>query len=202
MGFNSILRHFNLLNIALLSAAVFLGSYILPPLFNADVKYNPPSPKKAEKSSSGEETGNTSPSPQEFSVVAERNLFHPSRSIPPVVVAEAPAPPPLPKPDFVLYGTMISGDDKLAFIEDKKAPGTAKKQRSLHLGSALSGFTLTEVYQDKVVMERGDEKLEVRILDSAKSRTVVGGPTSASRPASQPQDTRMRRPVLRNTKTN
>ena len=44
------------------------------------------------------------------------------------------------------------------------------------MGAQLSGYTLSEVYHDKVVMARNTDKIEVRVLDNKKrtAKTAEG----------------------------
>jgi hypothetical protein len=121
------------------------------------------------------------PSPFDYVVVAEQNLFHPDRKIP-VEKKEAAAPKPLPKPDFVLYGTFISDGLKIAYIEDMKlpysTPGRGERQLALHPGENLSGYTVSEIYSDKVEMVRGDDRIEIKVLDPAKIKSRAAGAVS------------------------
>ena len=125
-----------------------------------------------------EETAKADPEPSEkkgeasqpqildYSLITEKNLFHPERKIPeekkPIVE--------LPKPEIVLYGTLISGTDKIAYLEDLKAPrttpGRGKRQTALRQGQSISGFKLEEIYEDRIVMVRGEEKMEVKVLQN------------------------------------
>jgi hypothetical protein len=182
MRLNTIVRNINLLNIVLIATIAAFAAYLLPPLLNVQVKYTLPSPKKAAEEEEENPAEAQPPEAMEYMVIAEQNIFHPERKIP----VEKKEDKPLPKPEFVLYGTLITGDTKLAFIDDMKSaqasPGRGKRQRALNLGSTLSGFTLSEVYQDKVVMVRGEESIEVRVLDSAKSRAVEPGGIAAKKP--------------------
>lgn len=183
MRFTPIIKNINLLNIILMATIAVFGAYVLPQFLNVQVKYTLPSPKKTVDKKEENPAEAQSPQAFEYMVIAEKNIFHPERQIPVAKKEEKP----LPKPEFVLYGTLITGDTKLAFIDDMKSaqasPGRGKRQRALYLGSALSGFTLNEVYQDKVIMVRGEESLEVRVLDSAKSRSVEAGLQAAKKPA-------------------
>ena len=119
-------------------------------------------------------------SPQEYRVIADQNLFHPDRIIPPEKKPESV----FPKPEFVLFGTLITPDLKMAYMEDKKAPvstpGRGQRQTALKIGESLSGFNLKEVMADKVVMTRGEETIQVLLQEpgSSKSRetTSVPGP--------------------------
>ncbi|MGE5790171.1 MAG: hypothetical protein ACM33C_04845 [Syntrophaceae bacterium] len=55
-------------------------------------------------------------SPVDFAVVAEQNLFHPERRLP------QGKDHALPRPDVVLYGTLIKGETSIACVEDRKSP--------------------------------------------------------------------------------
>ncbi len=183
MRLNTILRNINLLNIVLMATIAAFAAYLLPPLLNVQVKYTLPSPKIAAEAKEDNPEEAKPPEAMEYMVIAEQNVFHPERKIP----LEKKDEKPLPTPEFVLYGTLITDDTKLAFIDDMKSaqtsPGRGKRQRALNLGSTLSGFVLSEVYPDKVVMVRGEEKMEVRVLDSAKSHGVASGAQAAKKPA-------------------
>jgi len=67
-----------------------------------------------------------------------------------------------------------------AFIEDKKAPvttsGRGKRQSVVKVGDTLSGFIVKEIYADKIVLYRGEEKLVVPLSDRDKQRSADSGP--------------------------
>jgi hypothetical protein len=170
------LRNINLLNILLASALLFfLFSYVLP-IFTMSIKYTLPEGKSlpADNSVEVEKPDDIMKSfLTDYVIIANENLFHPERKIPEEVEEASSSQ----KPDFVLYGTLITGDKKIAFIEDKispqSTPGRGKRQLALLIGGSLSGYTLREVYHEKVVMAKGDEKIEIAIIDQsgAKKRT-------------------------------
>jgi len=125
------------------------------------------------------------PPAQEYAVIAEHNLFHPDRIIP----AEKKAEVVVPRPDFILYGILIADNVSIAYINDKKTvrttPGRGKRQISLKIGEALSGYTLKQVLLDKVVMVRGDDTIEVRVIDpgSKKERAMeITSPMQQTKP--------------------
>jgi len=133
------------------------------------------------KDQGSEQIGN--PPIQEYAVVAEKNLFHPERIIP-VVKKEAE----VPRPDFILYGTLIAEDVRIAYLSDKKVPrstpGRGKRQTALKRGETLSGYTLMEVLTDRVIFVRGDDRIELRVADSVKKdrgidTTLPAGQTTA-----------------------
>lgn len=167
MRFKAILRNINLLNIALIAVIVLLANYTLLPLFNMSIQYKLPIPKTTivDKVDKAEEPAQSlTPSPVNYTIVKEQNLFHPERKLSLEQKKE------IPRPELVLYGTLISHDVKIAFMEDKKAPrnspGRGKRQMALQLGNILSGYTLIDVYHDKVVMARDDDRIEVSIFKS------------------------------------
>jgi type II secretory pathway component PulC len=191
MLFKKILRNINLLNIVLTVTVVLFGSYWLSPLLAAKIKYALPAAGKPIEVKGEEKTSQPqAPSVTEYTIISEENLFHPERRIPPEKKAEEA---PLPKPDFVLYGTLMADDIKLAYLEDLKAPrstaGRGKRQVAMKKGDALSGFTLKEIETDKVVMVRGGEKMIVSINDPSHPKTREGQPAVAQ--ASQPAPANM-----------
>jgi len=193
----SFIRNINIGNIILAAVVAFFIFSDVSPLFTVQANAVLPSAKKQEQETVGEAQEIPIPSPAEFMSVAEQNLFHPERKIP----VEKKAEQPLPKPEFVLYGTMITNGLGLAYVEDLKAPrsspGRGQRQTSLKKGDRMSGFTLKEIHSDNIVLMRGDEKLVVSIQDPAhpKARTEFGiseapaasSPASASKPAVQRQ---------------
>ncbi len=191
------MRNINVLNVLLLLVVIALAAYVLPPLLNVNVSYTLPAPKKVAEEKGEQPAAAQQPSPMEYAVIAEQNAFNPERKIP---VAKAEEKP-LPKPEFVLYGTLIAGDASIAFMEDLKAPystsGRGKRQRALRVGGVLSGFTLNQVYTDRVVMVRGEEKMEVRVMDAHRKAgstpaTGVQAPTPQPPPPAQTPPERVR----------
>lgn len=185
-----ILKSMSVMNLLLTGLLALLLSYGLYPLFGANRGLSLTSSKKtASDSEVKAPAAETSPVPQDYISIAEKNLFHPDRIIP----VEKKEEKPLPKPDFVLYGTLIDNDTKKAFMDDLKVPystqGRGKRQRVLKQGDNLSGFKLKEIFQDRVVMTRAEESIEVK-LDSQKgqrgkaSELAAAAPVSTSTPSS------------------
>lgn len=131
MYLKSVIRNISLINILLISVAMLFASYILLPLLEVKVRFSTPSPKKNAETVEEEETQASAPSITEYAVITEQNLFHPDRKIP----VEKKVEGPLPKPDFVLFGTLIADGVSLAYLEDAKAPrntaGRGEKTGSL-----------------------------------------------------------------------
>jgi hypothetical protein len=172
-----VIKNINLLNCILITAfLVFLFGFLFPRM-DSDVVYIPTITKKKPAEKNPNESLKTqSPSPQEYRDIADQNIFHPERIIPPEKKPEAL----LPKPEFVLFGTLITPDLKVAYLEDKKAPvttpGRGQRQTALKIGESLSGFRLKEIMTDMVVMTRGDETLQVLLQEPGSSKTREASP--------------------------
>lgn len=194
MTLGAIVRSINVLNILLAAALLLFGYFVVYPLMETKVQYTPPAAKKgaAEAESAQESPPATVAqfqSPLDYSAISEQNLFHPERRIPP----EKKEAPPLPKPEFVLYGTLVTDDLQIAYIDDKKAPystpGRGTRQQGIKLGQTISGFVLKEIGTDRVLMVRGEETMVVQLDDATKPKArELGGaaPTAATTPAMTP----------------
>jgi len=184
MIMKKILRNINILNILLMAAVTAFAAYSIFPTLEMKVKYALPAAKNIE-GTADKETGELDiPSLTQYTAVVDDNLFHPERRIPPEKKEEVP----LPKPEFVLYGTMIADDISLAYLEDLKAPrntpGRGKRQVAMKKGDSMSGFILKEIETDKIVMVRGEEKLIVAMNDPQKPKTrEVVAITTPTKPA-------------------
>ena len=199
---DKLLRNINVINLGLSALILYLAYFLLFPLMDLPVAYSlPPVKPSATEKTESEPLPQQTHNPIEYTLIADQNLFHPERIIPPEKKAEAP----LPKPEFVLYGTLITGDLGIAYLEDKKGspittPGRGKRQTALKKGEALSGFILKELFNDRVVMNRGEEIMTVYLNDpqAPKAREIVpdqtkgapkaaaGTPPALSRPGTTP----------------
>jgi hypothetical protein len=178
MRFKTILKQINLMNLLLMGIIAALSVYILPSVFNLKVNYTLPPPKTVAEDQEVKAMPRQMPSIGEYAIIAEQNIFHSERKIP----AEKKDDQLLPKPEFVLYGTLITGEAKLAFLEDLKAPystaGRGKRQKTLQLGANLSGYILKEIYHDKVIMAKGEEGIEVKLVGKQKVKATEAPFTS------------------------
>jgi hypothetical protein len=140
-----------------------------------------------------EKTGRESriPSIAEYSRISDENLFHPERKIP-VEKKVDQQQQPLQQPEFVLYGTLITDNLRLAYVEDLKAPrtstGRGKRQTALKKGDTLSGYILKEIDPEQIVMARGEETIVVKVLGNQlkKERSVQVTPQTTQPPAAKP----------------
>ncbi len=174
------------MNILLAGAMVLFLRYAAAPGLTGKNKTAAPKRVVAQAGVKGEkaETTEKTPSPSDYMIIAEQNLFHPQRVIPaPKVEA-----PPLPQPEFVLYGTLVTDSIQIAYMDDKKSEdkkgkgAQGKKQTALRLGDTMSGFVLKEVTRDQAIMQRGEEKISVS-LSQAKVRET---PMAAAAPTQAP----------------
>jgi hypothetical protein len=203
MKSKGILRNINILNIILMAAVIAFAAYSVFPTLETKVKYALPSAKKIE-APEDKDTGEPEiPSVMQYTAVVDENLFHPERRIPPEKKEEQP----LPKPDFVLYGTMVSDSLSIAYLEDLKAPrntpGRGKRQVALKKGDSMSGFILREIETDKITMVRGEEKLIVAMNDpqKPKSREVVAPASQATQAQPPRTGAQQRAPVQPQNRT-
>jgi hypothetical protein len=180
-------RNINLLNILLVLMILSLIIFAILPLFRMKVKYALPAGKVKVVEQSGMPTEKAqTASPVDYVVIGENNLFHPERKIPPEKKEEKL----LPKPELVLYGTVISDGASIAYIEDKKAPktspGRGKRQSAVKKGDVLGGFVLKDIETDRIILSRGEEVMVVRLTEAGKQRegamTSVPGKSSATLP--------------------
>lgn len=178
MLIKNLARNINILNLSLSFIAILFALYIfLPSLSVKAIVTLPPATKQ--KIEVLEETYKIkTPSPADYVKVSEENLFHPDRKIPapPEKIAEKQ----LPKPEFVLYGTLITDELRLAYLEDTKAPrntpGRGKRQAVMKKGDTISGFTIKEIESDHIIMTRDDETITLKVTESKKSRTIQTTP--------------------------
>jgi hypothetical protein len=165
-----LLGNVTMLNMILLMTGVVFLFYLLLPRYRLNVFNTSPVVKipftyvKADVKSS-------MLSISDFTIIGDQNLFHPERKIPTVMEVKADGKP-LPMPEYLLYGTLIYDNASIAYMEDTKeprnTPGRGRRQIALHINDTLSGFTLKEIYTDRVIMVRGSEIMTVSISDTHK----------------------------------
>ncbi len=165
-----LLGHINVINIILTVFVIALAKLTFFPFLHADIKFTPAPREKTTAVQSTDTITAAQPSPSDYLIIPEENLFHPERKIPPEKKAEQE----LPKPDFVLYGTIVSDDFSMVFLEDLQAPrstpGRGRRQMALKKGDALSGFRLAEVHADRITMVRGEESMTVAVFDPRRPK--------------------------------
>ena len=180
------LRNINLLNILILCAVLLFANYTVLPLFNMSVPLTLPSVKNPPVHKDEQPADIDVPLLADYTMIAEDNLFHPERKVP----VDKADNQPLEHPEFVLYGTLITDDIRLAYLKDRKAPlnteGRGERQIAMKIGDTMSGYSLKEIYPDKVIMARGDDMVSVLVSDSQK-RDSKSGASSQGAPKTPPR---------------
>ena len=166
-----LLKNIHLLNIILATSIFFLAQYSFYAGLNISDKGTLFPEKKILLEEEGKPEDYHSPSVSDFTIIAEQNLFHPERKIP----AEKIAPSPVPPPEIVLYGTLITDSESIAYVEDRKLPyttvGRGKRQLALRIGNTIGGFKLINIEMEKIELIKGEEKMIVYLVDSGKPKT-------------------------------
>jgi type II secretory pathway component PulC len=118
--------------------------------------------------------------PSDYAVIGDTNVFHPDRTIPVDKKAE------VPRPEIVLFGTLVD-TDRLAFIEDKKnpvtTPGRGNRQRVVRKGEVVSGYTVTDIMNDRITLARGDDRITFMLSDPKRRGSEQGQPGEPPAPA-------------------
>lgn len=138
------------------------------PLLLADIKINVPKEKDirdmTERTEEKVVSGNV-PTGLDYIVVAEKNLFHPERRMPAAKKEEQV----VVRPDVIYYGSIITSDKRIAYVEDKKnpysTPGRGKRQTPLAEGAMIGGYRLKEINPESIVLVHGDDKMVVNLRD-------------------------------------
>ena len=110
---------------------------------------------------------NTAPN---YTVVASRNLFSPTRSEAPVAPPTPPPPPPvLPKPN--LFGVILIEGTPVAYLEDP----VSKRVARYRVGDSVAGGTVKSIESDTVMLLRPEGQVTVRLHDPARPRPSMPG---------------------------
>ena len=187
---NNLLKQVNLLNCILVVVIIATVGLLLIPMLTSKITMPSTAPAAVEPIKSASGPPAVMPPFQDYAIVTEKNLFHPGRILPPLKKVEE-----VPRPEFVLYGTLVTDFLRIAYMTDNKqprnTPGRGKRQTAVKVGETMSGYALMEVLPDRVVMARGDDRIEVLIIAPGvrKNRgadSTVAVPTKPGTPASLP----------------
>ncbi|MDA8125426.1 MAG: hypothetical protein M0009_09585 [Deltaproteobacteria bacterium] len=177
------LRSLNVLN-GLLAAALALVAYGTVAPFLRPVAISFPTLKASPAPVDENATPPASAAATDYVVISNQNLFHPERKIPP----EKPVEKVIPRPDVVLYGTVLAGERSFAFVEDRRAPystaGRGKRQMTLKKGDSLSGYIVSEIEANRIVLAKGEDKFTVLLDDRGKKRADETASSTNGRAAS------------------
>jgi hypothetical protein len=174
-------RSINSLNILLFITMVAAIIYILLPLMKMNAGYSLPQAKrKTVEETEKPQDKNVSILPSDYTAIGELNLFHPERRIPVGKKADE-----IPKPELILYGTMVQDNIQYAFIEDKKnpktTPGRGSRQTVIKKGEIIGGFVVSDIRADRITLTKGDETITV-LLTSSDKRSSTAGTAGTQRP--------------------
>lgn len=107
----------------------------------------------------------SAPTSLDYIIVTEKNLFHPERKAPSGKKDESQ----IARPEVIYYGSIITSEKRIAYIEDKKnpyaTPGRGKRQTAVVQGVMIGGYKLTEVNPENIVLVRGDDRMVVNLRD-------------------------------------
>lgn len=168
-----LLKNITIINIILGGILIFFVFYLLMPSMNLDTNVRVTVVKKPDADSTVSEdvVEEKTPFPSDYQIIAEQNLFSEERKI---IESEKDEADIIEKPDFILYGTLITDEIRLAYLEDQKnpqnSPGRGKRQTSLKIGESLGGFLLKVVEPDRVVMARGDDDYTIYLNDPSNPK--------------------------------
>lgn len=152
-------RNFLVLNVLLFSIVCFLGAELYDTLSRRmEVPTEPPVPAE-KRAVEKDETGTQSARMKSFDIITSANLFNPSRTS--GKEEEKTATTPLPKDHPKLFGTIITGDKRIAIIED---PST-RERRTFGLNESVGGYVISEIEENKVVLLWSGEKITVQLRE-------------------------------------
>jgi hypothetical protein len=191
-----ILQNMNVLNGLLAIAAVAMVYCLVIPFFDPVIRFSLPAVKETTDGSYKASASPQKASQADYAVIGDQNLFHPERIVPPEKKEEKA----VPRPDVILYGTLITDQLSIAFVEDRKAPkttpGRGKRQMTLHKGDHLGGYIVRDIEANRMVLVKGEEKIIVLLEDGEKRKAtetsispatagmMPGGPHPTTFPAS------------------
>ncbi len=173
------LRNYFLINLILVIIIVFLGfrlySAVTHPLDIPSAPAEKQEIKKDVRAKAEEKIMNEKP----FRIISEMDIFRPSRSAPASEVKNRPVIS-VSKNTPRLFGTVILDNDKTAILEN---PDT-RKTKTYRINESVAGFIIADILEDKVVLLRNGEKVEVRLREDKGIRPVRRRP-AYNRPARQ-----------------
>ncbi len=183
----SIPRNVTLLNVLLAVTLVLAGIGVICPAMSVNNRLKLPRivPKETVLPEKPAEEA-AQPLPTDYAVVSEMNLFHPQRVIP------IDAKKELPKPELFLCGIIMYGNQRVAFVEDRKnpttSPGRGKRQTELRKGSVYAGYSVTDINNNSIVLARGDQSVSVHLMDPGKrgGKNSPSSPSAARSPSPNP----------------
>ncbi len=112
----------------------------------------------------------------EFDVIPAQNLFSETRAREEKAEAAAAAAPETPPLDVkpVLVGITITGPQRYALIIDPSSTATGRKTQRRKLGDSYRGYTITDIDDNKMVLQHGNRREVIPLFDGSKHPTSGG----------------------------
>lgn len=119
-----------------------------------------------------------------YQVVADKDLFRPDRTEwkPPVAAKELEAAKK-PAPQITVFGIVIAGDRRHAWIQDPKAAG---KLRKISEGEDMDGWKVGKIAPNDVNLTCGAETKSYRLIEEGKPKPRAVPRVAAPPPAPKP----------------
>ena len=166
MNRNYLIKNINLINLVLIVFIVFLGfkfSTVLKEPLNIPVITTTNNIKDTLKKPKIKKEKQIKPA--DYDIIFQKDLFRRSRS-PKKEISKTPPTPPFPEGKPQLFGTIIMSDVNIAFIKEIDH----KKTKAYSLGDKISSFVITDIQEDKVTIAKGDQSIQMKLMDSQKIR--------------------------------
>lgn len=151
--------------------AAILVYLVVAPLPDLEVPQQPLTPTKR---AALETVSITVPSPEAFDDINARPIFSADRK--PLVQAAGAATSGNP-PNVTLVGVILDSQDKIAMVRTPGQPYAG----AFHLGADVSGWRLSEIAADHIVLSAGPARDEIRLENNhaAKPGTPPAPPMAA-----------------------
>jgi len=115
----------------------------------------------------------STPPPETFAEIGTRPLFSPGRRG--TAAPAATGATTLQPPDVTLVGIMIDSQDRIAMLRTPSSPLAT----AFHIGATVSGWQLSEIAPDRIVLSAGPARDEIR-LDANKAPVKPPMPPSGN----------------------
>ncbi|MFA5323653.1 MAG: hypothetical protein WC373_13355 [Smithella sp.] len=180
------LKNINVLNLLLLATAIFLFLKFNDSLIDRKINFTIFNPKEALTGTEEKTAVESAANYRDYAVITEKNLFHPSRKL----AAEVKQKQQMARPEIILYGTLITDEKRIAYMEDKKSPystaGRGKRQIAVNEGGMIAGYKLAKVNTDSIVLVRGEDKITVTLNIQKERKSGESSGKTALQPQSRP----------------
>jgi hypothetical protein len=130
----------------------------------------------------GQVTTGTQREWNEYRLLVERNVFRRDRGRRQERQGPRTVPaPPRPERSIVLTGIAVQGDQRVAFLEDRRTGVTTRAVP----GQKVASGAVTEVQGDRIKYEADGTALEVRIGQNLESGLGTGAPAASATAAGE-----------------